>query len=414
MVETKSFSSECWFSAYEGKHYEIDLGDGYKITLDIPRAYDEDFIESSEPVWLRVYYLGGLYIEYILQYLGGGRWLDEFRRGEQYVLDWWRSYEESKREADDCYSVYKSDVSGCTTQCRAGGYFMFKFGITFKEYELPPAESLPISDDFESYSTGTFPNKWKLVWNGRGSQYQVVTDLYSYDGNKCLQLWGRDGWSAVAERKFMPMEDVIVLEGAVMVTAVPTNGKLACRFGFWNRDLGEWGKYFHEFHFHADKKIYCRPAGFSGIYWEPFEWYKCKIVLDRTTQKADFYINDELVMTDVYSAGSDLANGIVLVSDHGGVKCYFDSINLREGQPAFQITSVRLSEDTIQLGEHTTLTVTVKNVGELAGSTWVVATLDGTEIGREIITLDPGMSGTVDFTISTDKTGDFVVCASLE
>ena len=72
---------------------------------------------------------------------------------------------------------------------------------------IPPTQAQEADifrDDFESYAVGTFPSAggWILVWNGKGNQYQVITDARYHSSRKSFQLWGTYGWSAHAERHF--------------------------------------------------------------------------------------------------------------------------------------------------------------------------------------------------------------------
>ena len=89
-------------------------------------------------------------------------------------------------------------------------------------------------DDFEVYDLDTFPSKggWELVWNGRGDEYQHVTDEYWHSPTKSLQLWGQDGWSAVAERRFSSDSMIIGFEGCVLIesySSKPSGTPVAAR-----------------------------------------------------------------------------------------------------------------------------------------------------------------------------------------
>src|SRR3989339_2215654 len=56
------------------------------------------------------------------------------------------------------------------------------------------------SDDFESYTVGTFPSSggWELVYSGAGSSYQYVDNTHAVSGTKSLHLIGSYCWSANA------------------------------------------------------------------------------------------------------------------------------------------------------------------------------------------------------------------------
>jgi hypothetical protein len=96
------------------------------------------------------------------------------------------------------------------------------------------------SDDFESYSVGTFPSTdWEIVWDGTGENY--VTDAYSFSPTKSLQLWGRASWSSVAQRKFSTDAPVIGYECAIRIDSIGTGGPgREESVNFFNRDVYIW------------------------------------------------------------------------------------------------------------------------------------------------------------------------------
>ena len=120
------------------------------------------------------------------------------------------------------------------------------------------AETVIFFDDFESYDVGTFPSSggWTLVWDGAGSQYQVVTSSHYHSPSKSLQLLGAYGWSSVAEKRFSTAARIIGFEAYMMAESYPQNPVSTYAsvgsVGFWNRDEATWGKYYVTVEFRAD------------------------------------------------------------------------------------------------------------------------------------------------------------------
>ncbi|MFP3975536.1 MAG: alpha/beta fold hydrolase [Dehalococcoidia bacterium] len=69
----------------------------------------------------------------------------------------------------------------------------------------------------------------------------------------------------------------------------------------------------------------------------------------------------------------------------------------------FEVTDLTLSKSTIEAGESATATVTLKNVGEASGSYEVELTVNGDVYDAKEVTVEPGKSKSVPFTISFQK-----------
>jgi hypothetical protein len=162
------------------------------------------------------------------------------------------------------------------------------------------SENVIFQDDFESYAVGTFPSTggWHVVYNGAGDQYQVITNSYSHNGTKSLQLVGQDHWSSVTERAFSSSLNVIGFEGYLMPTSFSygmINGGPG--IGFHNAQIVQWGRY------------YAGVSFWNGVIWSANNgtsvalqnftqintWYKIRVMLDKTTRIFDVWINDVLV-----------------------------------------------------------------------------------------------------------------------
>ena len=185
------------------------------------------------------------------------------------------------------------------------------------------------SDDFESYSIGTFPSTggWILVWNGQGTGHQVVSDAYSFSPTKSLQLWGRASWSSVAQRKFSTDVPVIGYECAIRIDSIGTGGPgREESVAFFNRDVYIWGRGYAAVLFnHDDGEIKAEDGTVLGD-WQPGVWYRVKVVLDRRTNTYAAWIDGQLKGQGLstISADTDNINALALMSDHAGVKVYYD------------------------------------------------------------------------------------------
>nr|WP_289846477.1 transglutaminase-like domain-containing protein [Thermococcus alcaliphilus] len=64
----------------------------------------------------------------------------------------------------------------------------------------------------------------------------------------------------------------------------------------------------------------------------PKTWYHLKVILDRSTKTFSVYLNGKLIAKDVtaYSPDVENINAIVLISDHAGVKVYYDDVKVFE------------------------------------------------------------------------------------
>lgn len=198
-------------------------------------------------------------------------------------------------------------------------------------------------DDFEAYTTDSFPSAggWELVWNGRGTEYQIVTDVVSYSPIKSLQLWGQPSWSANVQRKFTSSAERIGYEVYVRTDSNTGTGHNIASVCFWDLAGLTWGKRFADTWFGQDGEIYTRAVSESpfiplGLTYEADRWYKVRVVVDRTAETYDVWIEDVLVAEDVGIWDTNEIEAIMLQSGHAGVKAYFDDVKIFEGAAIVQ------------------------------------------------------------------------------
>ena len=103
-------------------------------------------------------------------------------------------------------------------KCLVLGIFILFIGVTLPINSLienvkADSPDIIFYDDFESYTTGSFPTSggWELVWNGKGNSYQKIIDTESVSGSKSFQLWGVNSWSSIVQKKFTPTANYIVM-----------------------------------------------------------------------------------------------------------------------------------------------------------------------------------------------------------
>lgn len=220
------------------------------------------------------------------------------------------------------------------TSGKSGNYDIWKM-------DAPPVmpETVIFEDDFEAYSVGSFPSAggWELVWNGKGTQYQFVTDAISYSPSRSLQLWGQPGWSANVQRKFSSNAETIGFEAYVRAESNTGTGWKVASVCFWKLESEvPWGKRFADIAFGPDGELYTRPVKGSssfvplGLTYEADTWYKVRVVIDRTVETYDVWIDDALVAEDVEIWDTSEIDALMLESGHSEVKVYFDDVTVFE------------------------------------------------------------------------------------
>ncbi len=166
-----------------------------------------------------------------------------------------------------------------------------------------------VNEDFESYPVGTFPSSggWELVYNGYGSQYQIITDAEAVSGSKSLQLEGASNWSANAVKQLSSTPDIVWFEGYIKTVKLETNGldhNPMASISLFNENYGTWGETYCNIIFYLNDTIYL-PSNYGSyhhIYIQPYnygQWYKVKVKYDAINLKADVWINDILKLSNV-------------------------------------------------------------------------------------------------------------------
>ena len=161
-------------------------------------------------------------------------------------------------------------------------------------------ETVIFQDDFETYQAGTFPSAggWKLVYNGAGDQYQVITSDYAASGTKSLQMVGQYGWSAVVAKDFSSTSNLIGFEAYLMGTLGSWPS-----VGFGNETIQPWGRLYGAVG--VDTIDGYIVAGSQNL--QPCTantWYKIRVVMDRNARTFDVWIDDQLKGTNISEANN--------------------------------------------------------------------------------------------------------------
>jgi hypothetical protein len=211
-------------------------------------------------------------------------------------------------------------------------------------------------DDFENYVVGTFPPSggWELVYDGAGSQYQIVTDAYCNSPIRSLQLLGTNGWSANVQRKFTSDSSLLGYEAYMLAQSNTGSADHVGQIAFWNLQGAPWGKRLAVVQFDEDGNLYTAPVHLGPVYvnmgpYEANRWYHVKVLIDREAGKYSVWIDDSLKAADIAIPDTYEINALELESGHAGVKVFYDDVRVFTGSatppPANQKPVAILSVD---------------------------------------------------------------------
>jgi hypothetical protein len=280
-------------------------------------------------------------------------------------------------------------------------------------------------DNFEPYAVGAFPSAggWEIVWDGMGAEHQVVSTSYSYSPTKSLQLWGRDYWTAVVQRKFSTDAPIIGYELSILIEG--RGSEHGDHPAFFCREAATWGAYYGTVFFdHSDGRIKAEDGRILGT-WSPKTWYRVKVILDRQTNRYSVWINGELRGKDIPTSRSDTnkINAIALVAGWHEKKVYYDDVRVFSVAQESYHLAVRLDSATLNgQGLSTsnpelwvtpgsritgTVTFTVENVQPGSWITpviWITSWEKGTVANGKVRVVADDIRSTKQFTINIDIT----------
>jgi hypothetical protein len=175
-----------------------------------------------------------------------------------------------------------------------------KLSYPFSEYET----------DFEKYDVGKLPPEFNVYYNGKGSEYQIVTSDQHYSDLKSLQVWGRPNWCSNVHYYFVkPQKGIIGYE-----VRVRANPKEEGFVQFVNPEGGPWTWGWCGVGFDQDGYI-TAPGGFKRICFDD-KWYKVKAEMDVETGACWIWLDDELITDGI----TPVADGKVNPEAYKGIR----------------------------------------------------------------------------------------------
>lgn len=196
--------------------------------------------------------------------------------------------------------------------------------------QVKASETTIFSDGFESYDVSTFPwaGGWILEFDGYNPSEQKIVNTVSVSPTKSLQLLGW-GISAVAIKSFTSTSNVIGYEAYVRTEDYAGASYTVAYIGFrskrWDSVFSNWNYYVT---FETDGRILYRGQNFLDSY-SPNTWYKVRVVVDKTTNLCNVWINDALKGENLVEPSYFYERTyLALSAQWAHVKTYFDNVRV--------------------------------------------------------------------------------------
>jgi hypothetical protein len=262
------------------------------------------------------------------------------------------------------------------------------------------SERTLFSDNFDNYDVGTFPSGggWEIVWDGMGTQYQLVTDSVSHSLTKSLQLLGQVEWSANVQRMFSSSAALIGYEAYVRCGGSVASADNVASICMWNLQGQAWGKRFAGVYFASDGYIYTEPIHLGPVNvklmrYDPDRWYKVRTVIDRTAGEYSVWIDDALMAQNVAIQDTSQIEALMLAAGWAGFRVYFDDVRV------FDLTNSKVTLNVTALDESGFVPASADSFTKLAEVK--VKVYD--ENGNMVASGQSGDDGTVAFSLDVGK-----------
>lgn len=168
------------------------------------------------------------------------------------------------------------------------------FGSSIFETEAIAAKQILFEDNFESYSTGTFPSSaWQLWFDGMGSENQTVGNFFNDSQAKSLQLLGVSGWSAVAAHAFVSDSPIIGFNVSVRVEQNGGRARDTARVSFAELSSSIVSTDYAPIWFTDSGAIGTMNKALQS--YVPGRWYRIMSIIDRSKETYSVWIDDVLV-----------------------------------------------------------------------------------------------------------------------
>jgi hypothetical protein len=197
--------------------------------------------------------------------------------------------------------------------------------ISFSE-----AKDVILDTSFEEYDVGSLPRGFRIKYDGRGRNYQIVVDKKAFRGKKSFQVWGQPGWCANIHYDFNVFKHNYVEVSWKMFTTEDNNGWISfinekgeswgwgyCGIGFSHKD----GTYRICFYDEKLRRNVCKFFDSSLIPVKPNSWNTARIILNTRTAECTAYLNGHRL----YDAKLDTSTGWIKTTYYfldGSVRTY--------------------------------------------------------------------------------------------
>lgn len=162
------------------------------------------------------------------------------------------------------------------------------------------AQEIILDTSFEDTAVGVLPDGFRIKYNGKGNQYQIVTNVKAFSGTHSLQVWGIPNWQSHIYYDFDVFAQKYVEVSLKMFVTEENNGAV----GFVNENGDTWGwKYCTIELARNHGKLSICGHGISGCeYYDSTKiplkingWNDLKFILNTETSECQVFLNNKKI-----------------------------------------------------------------------------------------------------------------------
>jgi hypothetical protein len=163
---------------------------------------------------------------------------------------------------------------------------------------IPVGASTLISDDFETYLSGTYPSPlWQNMFSGTSAFVSIEQALSGTQSlrTECTYNWARCDYVVLPD-----IPDELEYRAAVFLTAADRGCTVG--FGFVEPGTPNTGRIANSIAFWNNGEIYFDPLTVSNTLigsWTTGKWYRVRVRINYVTQLATVYLDGALAAEDV-------------------------------------------------------------------------------------------------------------------
>ncbi|NPA13725.1 MAG: hypothetical protein GXN97_00885 [Aquificae bacterium] len=178
------------------------------------------------------------------------------------------------------------------------------------------SEEVFLDTSFEEFPVGSLPSGFEIIYNGKGDNYQVVTDKKAATGSKSFQVWGVPNWCANVHYNFDVFKHrYVVVDYKMYATDQGNNGWIS----LINQSGATWGWGYCWLGFTAKDNLFricytdengnnqCTYYGPDKVPMKLNAWNDIRLILDTKTTHCTVYLNGY----KFYTSDLDIEKGIV-------------------------------------------------------------------------------------------------------